>query len=1005
MPLAALLLSLAATLVLYGWSVRTEIDRREAEVDRLASSFSRELSSRVQSYIDTLPGLRVFAVLSHGASDLEFRQYLEAISLQKRFPGLALTFSAEFLRQQDLPAFVRGVRKDTSVASAGHPDFAVHPAGERPSYMVVRHINPAIAATFGYDLYDPAQRYRFEVDAAVQSGSYVATPPIRLAERRFEKPQPALTSVVTRLAVYRGGKTPSSATERQAALQGVVGVAFRTAELVASVLNRETRQALDLRIIDVQAQQQAQPGVQTEIFDSSWLDANADAKANARREPPNTEKVLRIAIADRDWEIRATDRMLPLRHGLASTPLLILACGLALSAVLWLALRTQVKARLIAERLVEEGTADLRAQQHNLEEAQRLAHVGNWVLELASARLVWSREGSRIFGVPEGVNTGSLENFLRAVHRDDRERVRKAITRAVSECLPLDIEYRVLRADGSEVSVHSRGEPVTDAQGRAAQIRGSVQDTTERRRAEATLEASESLYRLLFENSLDSVMQTRTDGAIIRANPAACAMFGLSEDELRRLGRAGVVDHSDPRLALLLERRSTHGSAKGSLTMIKGDGTHFESEVAASVYTDQNGEPMASLVIRDVTDQRAAEAALRAKELAEQANRAKSEFVARMSHELRTPLNAVLGFAQILQFDKAEPPSPAQRPRLQHIQRAAEHLLRLIEDLLDVSRIEAGSVRLSLLEVDPRQIVEEALRDVAQLAALQQITLSVQPAAAAESAGKALAVLADRTRLHQVLANLLSNAIKYNRSGGTVSIHFEPAPPGCLDVIVSDTGLGMDEAQLQNLFQPFNRLGREHSDIEGTGIGLVISRNLLELMGGSLHVCSKPGQGSRFTARLRRAGGGEGGAREALPVSTVPNSRADIGGRVLYIDDDEGNRLLMQAIFSLRPAMELRLSADGATGLAMAEQWRPQLILIDLMMPVMSGQAVLEALLTQPELRDTPCVAVSANAMPDDIRDALKAGFTGFVTKPLMVGDLLAEIDRLLSLKARRTPS
>ena len=874
MPLIALLVSLAATAILYGWSVRTEITQRDADIDRLATRFSRDLSGRVQSYIDTLPGLRVFAVLSHGATDLEFEQYLEAISLQKRFPGLALTFSAEYLRHDELPRFIRETRTDRSIDPAGHPDFVVRPGGQRPSYMVIRHNYPFVATAFGYDLYDPGQRYRVQVDAAARSGSYVATPPILLADARDQAHRPELTSIVTRLAVYRGGRTPETQAERLAALQGVVGVAFRTAELVDSVLSAEMNRMLSLQIIDVQARQQ---GMQALIYDSRWGNPG-----DGDRRSDSAEKVILLGIADREWEVRAWDPVSPLRLWLAPTPLLILACGLVLSAALTLLLRTLVRARRMAEHLVDARTADLRAQQRDLEETQRIASIGSWMLDIANDQLSWSRESSLIFGVPETVRSGSLQNFLAIVHPADRELVHAAVALAIKQRSALDIEHRVQRADSSEVYVQSRGEMLTDAAGNAAFIRGSVQDMTERRQAEA---------------------------------------------------------------------------------------------------------------------------ALRAKALAEQANQAKSQFVARMSHELRTPLNAVLGFAQVLQFDTAEPVTAAQRQSLQHIQHAGEHLLRLIEDLLDVSRIEAGTLHMSLRPIDPLALMRDAVRDVALQAEAAQITLVIKPVAATETTGATapLRILADRTRLHQVLVNLLSNAIKYNRPKGSVSLRIEPAGDGELDLAVDDTGIGLDAEQLQNLFQPFNRLGREHSDVQGTGIGLVISRSLLELMGGSLRVSSTAGQGSCFTARLRRAEQSTGPQVPAQHADSLPASRADLAGRVLYIDDDEANRLLMQAIFAPRPGVELRLATSGVEGLALAEEWRPDLMLIDLMMPGMSGLEVLQALRGDAALHATPCLAVSATALPDDIREALQAGFRGFITKPLNIAALLAEIDG--RLKGRQTLS
>lgn len=847
LPLLVLLASLAVTLALYAGAVRNERTQREARLDRLSQTFGSELSSRVQSYIDTLPGLRVFSVLGQWSNDLAFRQYLEAISLQKRFPGLALTFTAERLRPDTLPGFVAAVRQDRSVLPQGHPEFAVRPAGERAEYMVIRHVHPANLPTFGYDLYDPAASYRREVDAAARSGLYTATPPLLLARDRDKTPRPELTSVVVRLAVYEGGSTPSSVAARDQGLRGVVGVAFRTGELIASVLAPEVAENLYLRIDDG-----ATGGA---VFDSVWQGVAA---------PPGPGRRLTLTVADREWRVEARDRLPPWQLWVNPVPLLILCGGLALSAALSLLMRTLVLAHARAAAMVLSATADLRARQQELAE-------------------------------------------------------------------------------------------------------------------------SESLYRLLFENSLDSVLQTRTDGTVIRANPAACAMFGLSEEELRRRGRAGLVDADDPRLQSLLALRAREGRVRGRLTMLRGDGSRFEAEVSGTVYTGHDGQALTSLVIRDVSELRAAEDALRAKELAEQANRAKSEFMARMSHELRTPLNAILGFAQVLQMDPGQPLQPAQRQRVDHIVQAGEHLLTLIEDLLDISRIEAGSLRLRPEQVDVAALSQGVLQELAAQAEPRGIRLGLE-------APPEAVVLADRTRLRQVLLNLVSNAIKYNRPAGEVRLRLGLEAEQ-LWLSVSDTGLGLSEAQLQQLFQPFNRLGRESSGVEGTGIGLVIARSLLELMGGSLAVSSRPGAGSEFTLRLPRPPVTAGAA--PVPAARPGYPAGPARGRVLYIDDDETNRLLMEALLGLRPGIELRLAADGPSGLAQAAAWPPDLVLVDLMMPGMSGLEVMRALRQLPGAAP-PCIAVSANAMQEDVRAHLQAGFAAFLTKPLDARLLLAELDRLL---------
>jgi CheY-like chemotaxis protein len=395
-------------------------------------------------------------------------------------------------------------------------------------------------------------------------------------------------------------------------------------------------------------------------------------------------------------------------------------------------------------------------------------------------------------------------------------------------------------------------------------------------------------------------------------------------------------------------------------------------------------------VVRDVTHKREAEAALMAKELAEQANRAKSEFVARMSHELRTPLNAILGFSEVLLLDTQHALTPDQQKRLGHVQRAGGHLLLLINDLLDLSRIEAGVLRIEFDDIDVLDAVRDAVHEVATQAAARHVHISVEV-----PQDGPIMVRGDRTRLRQVVLNLLTNAIKYNQLEGQVTVHLT-ADAARLKLRVRDGGLGLSPEQLGKLFQPFNRLGRESSAIEGTGIGLVISRSLVELMGGTLTAHSELGAGSEFTVELPLADPNQGVEGDSPRAAAAEVANRVVAGRVLYIDDDEVNRMLMQAFLDCRPGIELRTAADGRSGIAMAREARPDLMLIDLMMPGMSGLEVLKVLRADTSLRHVPCLAVSANAMPDEISEALDAGFDGYLTKPLSLPLLLAEIERRL---------
>ncbi len=392
----------------------------------------------------------------------------------------------------------------------------------------------------------------------------------------------------------------------------------------------------------------------------------------------------------------------------------------------------------------------------------------------------------------------------------------------------------------------------------------------------------------------------------------------------------------------------------------------------------------------DITERKAAEAGLMAAKVeAERANRAKSEFLSRMSHELRTPLNAVLGFGQLLETDRSEPLGPVQRSRVQELLRGGRHLLSLINDVLDLARIEAGTLLLDLAPVGLEALVHECLRLVEPAAAARSVVLAVHPAGA-----EAAAVLADRTRLKQVLLNLLSNAVKYNRPGGRVDIRWSLVGEA-VRIEVSDTGPGLDAAQQERLFHAFERLDAARTDVEGAGIGLALSKWLVDLMQGAIGVSSVPGQGSSFWVALAQA---QSAAAAPLPTPVVDlaSGAATRQHTVLYIEDNEVNQLLMQGMLAQRPALRLLMAAHPEEGLALAWREKPQLILLDIQLPGMDGFEVLRRLRADPRTRRVPVLAVSANAMPADHERAARAGFVNYVTKPIDLPRLLSLLDRLL---------
>jgi PAS domain S-box-containing protein len=415
------------------------------------------------------------------------------------------------------------------------------------------------------------------------------------------------------------------------------------------------------------------------------------------------------------------------------------------------------------------------------------------------------------------------------------------------------------------------------------------------------------------------------------------------------------------------------------------------------------GEPLRLVgTLTDITQQRQAEEALRHRKAAELASRAKSEFLSRMSHEIRTPLNAVLGFAQLLRMAR---PAPPQEAYVEHILRAGQHLLALVNDVLDLQRVEEGRLALSLKPV----VLERAGREAIELLTPQARAHEVQ---LVDQMQGPVTVQADEQRLRQVLLNIGSNGIKYNRAGGQVRWSLEPAGPARVALVIEDDGPGLTPEQLGRLFQPFERLGRETSNIEGTGLGLIIARKLAEEMGGGLAVSSRPGHGTRVriempTLAQTTADGGESGA-DSAPSMTLPSTsseRADDRMRVLYVEDNRINALLFEQAFGVLPGIELRVAEDGQQALELAGQWTPDVLVLDAHLPGMSGFEALTALRAVPGLQQAPAYMCSADAMPEDVARAQAAGFAGYWTKPIDIQQVLGELGALRDTLQQRRAS
>jgi CheY-like chemotaxis protein len=380
----------------------------------------------------------------------------------------------------------------------------------------------------------------------------------------------------------------------------------------------------------------------------------------------------------------------------------------------------------------------------------------------------------------------------------------------------------------------------------------------------------------------------------------------------------------------------------------------------------------------------------------ETGNEAKSEFLARMSHELRTPLNSILGFSQVLNTDPDEPLSQSQKESVRQILKAGWHLLALINEVLDLARIESGKLQLSIESVGVEQIVREALTLIEPLAEKHGVKVLNETAPFRQ-----LYVMADRTRLKQVLLNVLSNGVKYNRQGGTVTIGGARPADGRLRITIADTGQGLTPEEIAGLFTPFNRLNAK-SDVEGTGMGLAITKRLVEIMGGNIGVTSVPGEGCTFFFDL---GLGEKPAFEGEEVDpSLIIARADAQEvTLLHVEDNPANRALVERILSRRPHVKVIAASSAEQGIQLARTKDPDIIVMDINLPGMDGYEALKMLQSYVDTKRIPVIALTANAMPSDVKRGLEAGFLQYLTKPIDVKEFLRTIDLFVTGQASKS--
>jgi len=558
------------------------------------------------------------------------------------------------------------------------------------------------------------------------------------------------------------------------------------------------------------------------------------------------------------------------------------------------------------------------------------------------------------------------------------------------------IELYGRRADGSEMAIEVSLSPVRMLEGLL--VSAAIRDITERKRIEAaaTLAAGrlasavdsiqdafalfDSSDRLTLCNSVYRRLLGETVTGAIVGRPYA----ELLDSWMHDLDFANVEERDRFRE----ERLARRGDATGSFDVRTRDGRSLR------VIDRRTAEGVIVKTIWDLTDDVRREEELgAARRAAEAGSAAKSEFLSSMSHELRTPLNAILGFAQLLQRDKKEPLSERQKERLQQILKGGEHLLRLIDDILDLSRIEAGGVSISTEPVGVAEVLDEVRETLGPMASRDAIAVEVE--AVPDGVGR---VTVDRTRFVQILTNYGSNAIKYNRPNGRVTFTVSKPREGRVRITVTDNGIGIAPAKHDKLFQPFQRAGQEMGAIEGTGIGLVITKRLAELMNGTVGFRSVAGEGSQFWVDMPADSSLE------VPVAPPPLTTAELlrtpGQRrrlVLYVEDNPANVTFMRDLVTSLEDIELVTAPTAEMGVNLARIRRPEVIIMDINLPGMSGLDALRVLRGWSETMDIPVIALTAAASERDKQRGLVAGFSRYLTKPVKVDELVTVLELLLA--------
>ncbi len=615
--------------------------------------------------------------------------------------------------------------------------------------------------------------------------------------------------------------------------------------------------------------------------------------------------------------------------------------------------------------------------------------------------------------------------FFNFVHPDDRAAFHSNIIKLLKNTAAEDLIFRVAKKDGTYVWMELRMDAERRPDGWVEHLSGVVFDVSALKETEEALKVSEARHARIIQASNDGIwewsaehggkkMPRSEDGSWAWSSLEGSFTFSSrcwemigydADDEVVKQGivawRRLMHEEDGKRYDKVLSDHIFKRKPFEIEYRIRGkDGEWHWILGRAQLSFNKAGRPnILSGTNMDITAlKRAEERVVKAKEEAEKASQAKSEFLSSMSHELRTPLNAILGFAQLLELDSNL--SSQQKENIHEIKSAGKHLLELVGDVLDLAKIEAGHLKLSLERVLPSRVINECAALLKSQFEKREVTLEIN-----FNELETQAVLADAIRLKQVFLNLMGNAAKYNKKNGSVTIDCGMHANGRMKIVVEDTGRGIPQHLQAELFQPFNRLGAERSGIEGSGVGLVITKQLVQQMGGDIGFCSEEKVGSQFWAEFPVA---QADAEEDINFDQVDTSKVIIDDHipelkiadtksVLYVEDNPSNQKLMRQVLAKFPQLDLTVVGLAVQGLYVARAKRPDLVILDVNLPGIDGYEIVEILKQDAATKNIPVIALSANVLAHDIAKGKAAGFDYYLTKPLNLAELITVCNRLLA--------